>query len=317
MARTAVEDARAGLITKRLDSLAQQKPELAGIAALYRAMLPLLAEAQAGVEPFILGTETARRKLAAGLPLLPGENLPLDPAATRSLFIRLCRLVEGQTKQGLRSLFNLRQAAPVQLLEQAYNGNDAVVRAAAARQIRQAVDRSYLDLPAVWSALAAGDTQAVKLLARPLKLDSGLLQTLAQNSLKPALRVWAQGAAAEVELDRWGRGQCPVCGSPPALSEIQGKEGARRLRCGLCGAGWSYPRLKCAFCGLDDYKSLGYLVVEGEEEKYRLQTCGACGNYIKVVVTFEPTPADLLPVEELATLHLDEIARERGWGARS
>jgi FdhE protein len=301
------------LITKRLDSLARQKPELAEVVALYRAMLPLLAEAQAGVEPFTLAAETARRKLAAGLPLLSGEDLPLDPAATRSLFIRLCRLVEGQTKQGLRSLFNLHQAAPVQLLEQAYNGNDAVVRAAAARQIRQAVDRGQLDLLAVWQALAAGDTQAVKLLARSLKLDPGLLQTLAQNSLKPALRCWAQGVAADVDLNHWGRGQCPVCGSPPALSEIQGKEGARRLRCGLCGAGWSYPRLKCAFCGLDDYKSLGYLTVEGEEEKVRLQTCQACGEYVKVIVTFDPTPVDLLPVEDLATLHLDEIARERGF----
>jgi FdhE protein len=104
-----------------------------------------------------------------------------------------------------------------------------------------------------------------------------------------------------------------MCGNTPTLSEIQGKEGERRLRCGWCGAGWYYPRLRCAFCRTDGHKTLGYLAVEGEEEKYRLQTCDVCRGYLKVVVTFDPIPVELLPVEDLATLHLDSIARERGF----
>jgi FdhE protein len=83
------------------------------------------------------------------------------------------------------------------------------------------------------------------------------------------------------------------------------------LRCGLCGAGWSYPRLQCAFCANTQHQSLGYLSVDGEEEKYRLQTCEVCRGYLKVVVTFDPIPVDLLPLEDLATLHLDLIAVER------
>jgi formate dehydrogenase maturation protein FdhE len=51
--------------------------------------------------------------------------------------------------------------------------------------------------------------------------------------------------------------------------------------------------------------------VEGEEEKYRLQTCDVCRRYIKVVVTYDPIPVDLLLVEDLVTLHLDHIAGER------
>lgn len=296
-------------------------PELAEPIAFYRATLPLLRQAQAAVEPFSLPAEMARHKLAAGIPLLLSEDLPFDPDATRDLFIQLCRVVEevglptaAKQKRGGWSLpFGSKKPDPAQLLEQAHNGNEAALRTAAAAQIRQAVEQKQLDLLLVWSALAAGDLRSVELAAREHQLDGELLRSLAQNSLKPALRVWAQGLKDQVDLDTWRRGQCPFCGSPPALSETQGKDGARHLRCGMCGGDWPYLRLKCAHCGNDNYKSLGYITVEGEEEKYSLQTCEACHNYSKVIVTFEPTPVDLLPVEDLATLHLDLIAAERGY----
>ncbi len=106
---------------------------------------------------------------------------------------------------------------------------------------------------------------------------------------------------------------CLVCGSAPALAEIQGKEGGRRLRCGLCAAGWPYPRVKCTFCANTNHLSLGTLSVEGEGEKYRVQTCDVCRGYVKVVVTFDPIPEDMLAVEDLATYHLDLVAAERGY----
>jgi FdhE protein len=318
MARTATLDSQTTALINRLNNLAAQKPELAEPVAFYQAALPLLRQAQADVEPFALPPETARNKLAAGIPLLLGEDLPLAPETTRNLFIRLCRVIEavGQPVRSSKNgwgVFSRGQPDKARLLEQAHNDNEAALRAAAAGQIRRAVEQKQLDLLPVWSALAAGDHPAIELTARELKLEAELLRTLAQTSLKPSLRAWAAGFKGRADLDEWRRGQCPVCGSPPALAEIQGKEGARHLRCGMCGANWSYPRLKCALCANENYRSLGYLTVEGEEEKYSLQTCEACHHYLKVIVTFEPTPVDLLPVEDLATLHLDLIAAERGY----
>jgi FdhE protein len=320
MARTAPVDPQVAAINKRLDALAERSPELAEPIAFYRAALPILREAQATIERVNLPAATAQQKLAAGLPLLLGEDLPLDPDATRDLFIRLCRIIEetggpthaAQKKSGW-SFFSRGRPDPVQLLEQAHNGDEAALRVTAAGQIRQAVEQNQLDLLAVWSALAGSDSHSIESTARDLKLDADLLRTLAQNSLKPALRAWAQGFKGKIDLDHWRRGQCPICGSPPALAEIQGKEGGRHLRCGMCGANWSYPRLQCAFCHNQDYKSLGYFSVEGEEGKYSVQICEVCRNYIKVIVTFDPTLVDLLPVEDLATLHLDMIATERGY----
>lgn len=58
---------------------------------------------------------------------------------------------------------------------------------------------------------------------------------------------------------------------------------------------------------------MGYLSVEGEEEKYRVQTCERCQGYLKIIVTFDPIPANQLPIEDLATVHLDAIASQRGF----
>lgn len=318
MSRTPVLDPQIATFYARLDLLTRQKPELAEPIAFYRAALPLLHEAQSLVEPVNLPPESARQKIAGSFPLLLGEDLPLDPETTGDLFIRLCRIVEevGRPVRPSKSgwnLFSRGKPDSMRLLEQAQNGNEAVLRATAAGQIRRAVEQKQLDLLPVWSALASGDPHFIRL-ADDLKLDAELLRTLAQTSLKPALRAWAAALKDKVDLDQWGRGHCPVCGSLPALAEIQGKAGARFLRCGMCGAAWAYPRLKCAFCANENYRSLGYLTVEGEEEKYSVQTCESCRHYLKVIVTFEPTPVDLLPVEDLATLHLDLIAAERGYG---
>lgn len=333
MARPVTADPQTEAVSKRLDALAERAPDLAEPIAFYRAVLPALRAAEATVEPFTLTPEAAQRKLESGLPLLVGEDLPLDAEATRDLFLRLCRITESlnvssngngkNTRKRNRSRWPFSahgRPDSLALMERppAGNGDGVALRSSAARQIRRAVEgqggvsgRPLLDLPAVWAALAMGDWGRLEFAATSLQLDPELLRLLVHNSLKPALRVWARGLKGVVDLDHWQRGQCPLCGSPPLLAEIQGKEGERRLRCGACGADWNYPRLKCAFCASQDYKSLGYISVEGEEEKYRLQTCDQCRGYLKVVVTFDPTPVDLLPVEDLATLHLDLIANER------
>jgi FdhE protein len=305
---------KAGL--KRLDDLVKRTPEIAGVVAFYRAVIPILWEAQQNVPSFILDAAKAQQKLKSGQPLLVDEELPLDAQATADFFMRLCHIVEradaAETPQGSGwSLFSRRKSNSDQLVGWSQTGDDTVFQAMAARQIRQAIEQNQLDLAEVWQAIAMGERQHIEQMATRLKLDPDLLRILAQISLKPALHAWAQNLGPIINLDQWRRGYCPMCGNAPMLSEIQGKEGERRLRCSLCGTGWYYPRLQCPFCGCQGHKTLGYIAVEGEEEKYRLQTCESCRRYVKVVVTYDPIQPDLLLVEDLATLHLDLIANER------
>jgi FdhE protein len=240
--------------------------------------------------------------------------------------MELCRAIESlngatirkRERSGFRNpigqfFFSPREPDPVVLIERVEKGDGGALRSAAAEQIRRAVETNVISLPSLWAATAAGDRQALEKSAVSHRLDFALLSLLLRTSLKPSLQVWARDLKQSVDFDRWRRGTCPVCGSLPVITEILGKEGERCLRCGLCGADWAYSRLRCAFCGNRDHKTLGHITVSGEEEKYRLQTCDECRGYLKVVVTFEPTPVELLPVEDLATLHLDLIAADHGY----
>jgi formate dehydrogenase accessory protein FdhE len=302
-----------------LVQLAEKMPELAEAANFYRAAIPLLRRYRQAVPPLPLGRQAVQKKLEAGLPLLVGEELPLDVKATRSLFLDLCKIAESGGKplsndRGRRK--GVGGAPPFDLFSlwnRAQEGDGRTLRGAAARQIRQTVERQDLDLASVLEMLVNGDGRRLELTAAGLKLDGQLLSTLSRLSLKPAFQLWARELQEMVDFDRWTRGYCPVCGSSPSLSELQEKAGARRLRCGLCAAGWRYPYLKCAFCQNHDYKLLSYFSLEGEEERYRLQACNVCQGYIKIVKTFEPISDDLLPVQDLATLHLDLVAADHGY----
>jgi len=289
---TPTSDPQIAAAIRRLEALAADGPEMAEAAALYCAILPRLhaAEApQANLPAPKMDPEVARRKLAQGIPLLVGEDLPFDAAAAAELFVALCRAVE-------RAGPGISSANPK-----------------AAVQMRRAVERGELDLAAVWPALAGGDQAALQHIGEGVGISLPLLALLGQNSLKPALRVQAEKLDGGVDLDGWQRMICPVCGCPPLLAEVQGKEGTRRLRCGMCGTGWRYPRLQCAVCGQADDRALGYILVRGEAEKYRVQICDVCSGYIKVITLVAPTPVDMLAVEDLATLHLDSLAAERGY----
>jgi FdhE protein len=87
---------------------------------------------------------------------------------------------------------------------------------------------------------------------------------------------------------------------------------AEFLRCGGCGSGWRWRRLLCPYCGNDDYQSLRSLQIEGEQ-RFRISVCDRCMGYLKVGNAFDPSPAALVALDDLASLHLDVVAIERGY----
>jgi formate dehydrogenase maturation protein FdhE len=53
--------------------------------------------------------------------------------------------------------------------------------------------------------------------------------------------------------------------------------------------------------------------VDGEQERWRATTCEACRGYVKMVASLDVLPLGRLLVIDLATLHLDLAAAERGY----
>jgi FdhE protein len=266
-----------------LGRLAQERPHLAGSAALLGDVLPKLALEPIHDSPPALAVDHATAKLGGGLPLLRGEPFDFDVDAFRRRWLEICSSVDR------------------------HQGGDA------GRHMARALRQEQLTPQEMTREVLSGHPQTIHARAQELNLDAGLTGTVLRLTLFPLLVQINVVLTPLRESTRWQQGYCPTCGSWPALGEFRGLEQTRYLRCGLCAAQWEYPRLGCPFCGTSDHQVLGYFHVEGEEAKYRASTCDECRGYVKMVTTlFGLTPPGLL-VAELATMHLDLAAAERGY----
>jgi FdhE protein len=260
-----------------LQRLATEKPALTDAAKILGAVIPRLYVDPIESElPDITG-ERAAAKLAGGVPLLRGESVAVDLAGFKRRWRDVCAAVE-RTKKG-----------PI------------------AEALRGKLDPQQLTADAL-----AGRTEAIHARADELGLDAGQTATVLRLTLFPLLTE-INDALTPLRTVRWERGYCPTCGSWPLLGEFRGLEQIRFLRCGLCAAGWEFPRLRCPFCDCTDHRELGYFFVEAEDGKYRAATCGVCKGYVKMISTLDALSPPRLPVADLETMHLDLAAADRGY----
>ena len=269
----------------QLTQLAAAQPDLRQAAALQAAFVRVMYAAPAPVAPPTLTAEAAAARLASGMPLLHHLPLPCEAHHLHTVFLRLCEAT--RTVRDLDSHLYTTLAA--------------------------AVSQRRLDLWTLGNALLTG---AAKTLPPQLEAEghpADLVLTLLRLALLPCLaQVTTQRAPLRANQP-WSHGYCPTCGAWPVLAEQRGLEQLRYLRCGLCADSWQVDRLWCPFCTNRDHTMLGHLYVEGEEQKQRVAICNACQSYIKLRSTLTPfTPLQLL-VEELALLHLDLIAMQKGY----
>jgi FdhE protein len=103
-----------------------------------------------------------------------------------------------------------------------------------------------------------------------------------------------------------------ACGGAPLLGELRGVELRLFLRCAACGLAWRSRRLFCPFCETDDHQLLQTLRVQGDL-RFSAQLCTNCHAYLKIGNAFEPPPAALLALDDLASVDLDAVAIQRGY----
>jgi FdhE protein len=239
--------------------------------------------------------------MESGVHLLSDLDLELDVEAMRALMIKLAAAVERAC----------REDQPLKLRLPWLSSSREP--GAAARRIRTALEENTLDIDALLSHVAAGGKDEVATAIKELELDPGLVLTLAQNALKPAMRAWCRQLTPLAKGTPWNKGTCFVCGAAATLAELQENNQVKHLRCGSCGADWVFRRLQCVYCGNEDHRTLNTLYAEKELEKMRVEACNKCKGYLKVISTFTPTPPEMLTVEDLATLQLDYVAKEHGY----
>jgi FdhE protein len=179
-----------------------------------------------------------------------------------------------------------------------------------AREHTARVDRA--DSVALLQAAIALDSDRLDAIAERRGEDAHRLGAVMQLVAMPILLGCRTALAGEIPRG-WTRGYCPVCGAWPAFTELRGLERERRARCGRCAADWRFDVLRCPFCGERDHNRLAGFVVEGEEERRRIDVCRQCGGYLKGISTLMAVPDEAVPVLDLESVELDLVATERGF----
>jgi len=185
------------------------------------------------------------------------------------------------------------------------NGGSSPPLESAARDTR-------LDALALLEAAIRQDARSLRQWATTLGVESSALRVAAAVSATPLLHACRR--AWEHRLPRGStRGYCPVCGAWATLAEARGLERGLHLRCGRCGGDWLTGGGSCPYCANADPATLGSLVSDGPVENRKIETCGACRGYLKLITTLQATPADALTLIDLDTLELDIAALEESY----
>jgi formate dehydrogenase accessory protein FdhE len=279
------------LAEQKWAGIAGKFPELDHAITLQKSMLRLLIDARERLE----------------------DSQPALPEVTRDAIL-------GKWRRGVPALRNETLAIPEELKNILPPLCDVLAGGGAGESAAHIRD-----------ALATGEIDAGSLLRVSLARNRTAIRTSSLHHGFSADLVWVIGELASSPLAHycqthllnprelrpadagWDRGYCPCCGSWPAFIEaLDGEDGRGFLRCSYCAATWQLTSRRCTYCGTADGRFM-VAAPDMESAGRRLELCGACGNYTKVIDVASLTPFPLIAIEDLATMDLDQGAMQRGY----
>ncbi len=236
------------------------------------------------LDPIEISEDLLSVKRKERFPLIDTTDFAIDIKASEALLANFCRLASDSNE----------------------------VLAQNASNIKDALTTGSLETSALFSKVLKGDDTYLYEIAKRLDIDKKILAFAAYSSIRPSLCLCAEKLSAYIDNESiWPKGYCPICGSVPSLSILRGEGGKRSFVCSLCAHEWEAIRIFCPFCENKDQKSLNYFFSE-EEKDCRVDVCGKCKKYIKTIDVRQLERPMYPVVEQIATLHLDMMAREQG-----
>jgi FdhE protein len=270
-------------LEKRIQQLKQKRPGYKDILDFYQKVKEAQDKLKSSlkIEPIKLKKEWKELLAKEGFSLIKKEDFPLDIEASAGLFQALCWIG--------------KEANP-HMAEQE-------------KKIQTIIDKKKIDLKKLLrEGLKEGRIEQI---ADEFGLDKKVLLFLIQSSIRPSIETGMEQLRSELDPETWLKGYCPMCGSLPSLSLLKGEVGKRYLLCSYCGFQWRIDRIFCPFCNNKEQQSLHYFYGEGEET-HRIDLCDKCHQYIKTIDYGKLEASDPV-LEDLATLHLDLLASQKGY----
>ena len=274
-------------VKRAVDTAIRNNPAYVDILGFYGRLFDAQEKSKSRlrIEPLLIPDDVRAVKTQEKFPLIEIKDFVYDKVESANLFVAIGKLAEEA---------NPKLAASASILLKAVENN--------------------LDPDSLFSAFLNGNEAFFENISAELEIEKQVLGFITYNSLKPCLCTGADQLSAYLSKDEpWLKGYCPICGSAPILSILEG-EGARSLICSFCWHSWPVKRVYCPFCDNSDNKDLHYLYSE-EEKNLRVDLCNKCSKYLKTLDTREADRLIYPPLEQVSTLHLDIKAREEGFEA--
>ena len=240
-------------------------------------------------EAIIIDDEDVAKRAKEGKSLIDIEKIEIDEKLLDELFQVLCPVLKKYEAFSLSEIQHLIQK------------------------------KEKIDFARLIRSVHIGDLEEVKSVANRLNLNSNLLLFTGVNLVQALVELYSEKIEDKIDREGWLKGNCPVCGSFPAMEKLRRDDGKRILWCGLCSTEWHYKRIKCPFCGNEDHNSLRYFFTEkdssSEENPFRVDVCDKCKKYIKTIDE-RKMPENEIPdffQENINTVYLDILAQKDGY----
>lgn len=283
MEETNMSDSEAHQIRKQLESLRKEAPHLTTVIEALEDLFVAQAELKGRIPATDFTDFTIDQvSYVQGSPILAKMDFRLD----MSLF----RDAVGSVLKAMRKGFP-KVAGQLDAIEKGLLGQEPVSQE-------------------ILTALTSGNRTEIKKAAEKLNVDQHILDMTLTQILKPFAQKRSESLPTLPEDLQWSKGYCPVCGSWPELSFLEGKEGFRWLRCSFCGHEWKFLRIQCPFCETDDQTRIE--IIYSEDRPYqRAELCSKCMKYIVSMDFRDLAFASPRSIASLGLVHLDVLAQER------
>lgn len=274
------------LVNRRAREYVEKNPKLKGVAYLYKGIFSMQRETSQRIPdrlPHIEGAQISYRLQESKL-LLEAEEMEIDITLLKELMAKVVEVLRKRSKRGVEGLEDFLRGEKVEEV------------------LKEMVD-----------AFLGRDEERLSAMMEEQPVEPSLLYLVLHVSLAPFYWKAAGSLARHADLDQVTRGTCPVCGDLPIMGYLRPEDGLRVLECSRCGTRWGFPRMICPFCMSSDQEKVRYIYAE-EDPGRRVYLCDSCGKYIKVTASFTGKEEELvIPLEDLATVHLDLAAEEKGY----
>jgi FdhE protein len=241
------------------------------------------SKAHINLEPVQITSELRAIKRREKLPLVDVSDFSFDPQSARDLLLIICDII------------------------QSYNREMTDAAGTIVRSLDQEIETLVF-----FSSLLKGDDAYFDMTAAALETDKNALAFVAYSSLKPSVVLCAEQLSGYLkDLVAWEKGYCPICGNFPGLAVLD-HDGRRLLHCNFCWTTWPAKRIFCPFCEKTGRENL-HTVYSEDEKDLRVDVCDDCRKYLKAVDSRATERIIYPPMEQIASLHLDINARQKGY----